>query len=341
MLIQLFRRAILHNIGSMSLSGFTGEMMKVLVTGGAGFIGSHIVEQLLKMKMNVIVLDNFCTGKKENLNFSPSSSPSSLEIVKGDIRDEKMVAKVMKGVDFVFHEAALRSVPRSIDDPISTNNVNITGTLNLLIAAKNEKVKRFIYASSSSVYGDTKELPKKELQKPQPISPYAVSKLTGEYYCQVFSKTFGLETVSLRYFNVFGPRQDPESKYAVVVPIFIYCGLKNKPFEVHSDGKQSRDFTYIDNVVSANILSLTAKNVSGKVFNIACNKKHSILEIAYNVGKVLGIKPKFVYKPKRVGDVRHTLADITFAGKILKYKPLINFEDGMKKTVEYFRKFYA
>jgi len=247
----------------------------------------------------------------------------------------------MKGVGFVFHEAALRSVPRSIDDPGSTNDVNITGTLNLLIAAKDNKVKRFIYASSSSVYGDTRELPKKESQKPQPISPYAVSKLTGEYYCQVFSKTFGLETVSLRYFNVFGPRQDPESKYAVVVPIFIYCGLKNKPFEVHSDGKQSRDFTYIDNVVSANILSMTAKNISGKVFNVACNDKHSILEIAYNVGKVLKIKPRFIFGPKRAGDVRHTLADITLAKKFLGYKLLVNFKDGMKKTVEYFREFYA
>lgn len=309
----------------------------VLVTGGAGFIGSNIADELLKRNYRVRIIDNFCTGRMENIKHIIGK----IELVKGDIRDEKLVGRIMKGVGFVFHEAALRSVPRSIDDPASTNDVNISGTLNLLIAARDNKVKRFIYASSSSVYGDTKELPKKEKQKPQPISPYAVSKLTGEYYCQVFSKTFGLETVSLRYFNVFGPRQDPESKYAVVVPIFIYCGLKNKPFEVHSDGKQSRDFTYIDNVVSANILALTAKNVSGRVFNIACNDKHSILEIAYNVGKVLKIKPKFIFKPKRAGDVRHTLADITLAKKFLGYKPLVNFEDGMKKTVEYFREFYA
>ncbi|HAX61806.1 MAG TPA: LPS biosynthesis protein WbpP [Elusimicrobia bacterium] len=309
----------------------------VLVTGGAGFIGSSIADELLKRNYRVRIIDNFCTGRIENIKHILGK----IELVKGDIRDEKLVGRIMRGVGFVFHEAALRSVPRSIDDPGSTNDVNITGTLNLLIAAKNAKVKRFIYASSSSVYGDTKELPKKELQKPQPISPYAVSKLTGEYYCQVFSKTYGLETVSLRYFNVFGPRQDPESKYAVVVPIFIYCGLKNKPFEVHSDGKQSRDFTYIDNVVNANILAMTAKNVSGKILNVACNDKHSILEIAYNVGKVLGIKPKFIFGPKRAGDVRHTLADITLAKKFLGYKPLVNFEDGMKKTVEYFREFYA
>ncbi|MBI5574320.1 MAG: SDR family oxidoreductase [Elusimicrobia bacterium] len=309
----------------------------VLVTGGAGFIGSSIADELLKRNYRVRIIDNFCTGRIENIKHIIGK----IELVKGDIRDGKLVDRIMKGVGFVFHEAALRSVPRSIDDPGSTNDVNITGTLNLLIAAKDNKVKRFIYASSSSVYGDTRELPKRETQKPQPISPYAVSKLTGEYYCQVFSKTFGLETVSLRYFNVFGPRQDPESKYAVVVPIFIYCGLKNKPFEVHSDGKQSRDFTYIDNVVSANILALTARNVSGKIFNIACNEKHSILEIANTVSKILKIKPRFIYKPKRAGDVRHTLADITLAKKFLGYKPLVNFEDGMKKTVEYFREFYA
>ncbi|MEW6556233.1 MAG: SDR family oxidoreductase [Elusimicrobiota bacterium] len=327
----------------------------ILVTGGAGFIGSHIVDALLKRGYSVTVLDNFCTGKKENLEFAQSlnlSTPTrlksgatsrglqSLEVVKGDIRDTKLVKKIMKGVDYVLHQAALRSVPRSIDDPVSTNDVNITGTLNLLIAAKNAKVKRFIYASSSSVYGDSPELPKTENQIPKPISPYAASKLAGEYYCYVFSKTFGLETVSLRYFNVFGPRQDPKSKYAVVVPKFIYAGLKNKPFEIHSDGKQSRDFTYIDNVVSANLLAMTAKNVSGKVFNIACNDKHSVLEIARTVSKILKIKPRFVYKPKRAGDVRHTLADITLAKRFLGYKPLVNFEVGMKKTIKYFNEFY-
>lgn len=311
--------------------------MRVLVTGGAGFIGSHICDELVKQNYRVRVIDNFVTGKMENIEHLLNK----IELVKGDIRDKKLVTKITKGVDYVLHQAALRSVPRSIDDPVSTNDVNITGTLNLLIAAKEAKVKRFIYASSSSVYGDTKELPKKESQLPQPISPYAVSKLTGEYYCYVFSKTFGLETVSLRYFNVFGPRQDPESKYAVVIPIFIYSGLKNKPFEIHSDGKQSRDFTYIDNVVNANILAMTSKNVSGKVFNIACNDKHSVLEIAHTVSKILKIKPKFIYKPKRAGDVRHTLADITLAKKFLKYKPLVNFENGMKKTVEYFKKEFA
>lgn len=313
----------------------------VLVTGGAGFIGSHIVDELLKRGFPVKVLDNFFTGKMENLDYARALG-RSLEVIKGDIRDKKIVTRSMKDVSYVIHLAALRSVPRSIDDPVSTNDVNINGTLNLLIAAKNTKVKRFVYSSSSSVYGDTKALPKREDQMPQPISPYAVSKLTGEHYCHVFAKTFGLETVSLRYFNVFGPRQDPGSKYAVVVPVFIFSGLRKKPFEIHSDGKQSRDFTYVANVVNANILAMTRPNkadVSGKVFNVACRERNSVLDIAYTVCRILKIKPKLVFKPVRAGDVRHTLADISLAKKYLRFKPSVNFKDGMKKTVEYFKKY--
>lgn len=308
----------------------------VLITGGAGFIGSHIADELLKRNYRVRIIDNFCTGSMENIRHILSR----VELVKGDIRNKKLVAKTMNGVKYVIHQAALRSVPRSIDDPVSTNDVNINGTLNLLIAAKNTKVKRFVYASSSSIYGDTKALPKKEDQVPLPISPYAASKLTGEHYCRVFAKTFGLETVSLRYFNVFGPRQDPGSKYAVVVPIFIFSGLHKKPFEIHSDGKQTRDFTYIDNVVNANILAMTCPGkigISGMVFNIACHERHSVLDIAYTVSKILKIKPKFIFKPLRAGDVRHTLADNSLAKKYLKFKPSTNFEDGMKKTIEYFK----
>ncbi|HAM37796.1 MAG TPA: LPS biosynthesis protein WbpP [Elusimicrobia bacterium] len=305
----------------------------VLVTGGAGFIGSNIIDKLLEKDYKVRIIDNFCTGKIENIRHIINE----VELIRGDIRNKNIVDKAMKGVDCVFHEAALRSVPRSIDDPVSTNDVNINGTLNLLMAAKKSGVKRFIYASSSSLYGDAKDLPKKESQRPQPVSPYAVSKLTGEYYCRVFSKSFGLETVSLRYFNVFGPRQDSESKYAVVVPKFINSGLKKEPFLIHGDGKQSRDFTYIDNVVSANILAMKAKDVSGMAFNIACHERYSVLDIAYTVSKILKIKPKFIFEPRRAGDVMHTFADIEFAKKYLKFKPLVLFKEGMSKTIEYFR----
>ncbi|MBN1385123.1 MAG: SDR family oxidoreductase [Elusimicrobia bacterium] len=312
----------------------------VLVTGGAGFIGSHITDELLRRNYKVRIIDNFCTGSMDNIKHILNR----IELVKGDIRNKGLVTRTMKGVSYVIHQAALRSVPRSIDDPVSNNDVNINGTLNLLIAAKNAKVKRFVYASSSSIYGDAKELPKREDHVPQPISPYAASKLTGEHYCHVFAKVFGLETVALRYFNVFGPRQDPGSKYAVVVPIFILSGLRKKPFEIHSDGKQTRDFTYVANVVSANLLAMTSSNkagVSGKAFNVACHERNSVLDIAYTVCKILKIKPKFVFKPVRAGDVRHTLADITQAKKFLKFKPSINFEDGMKKTIEYFKDAYT
>lgn len=306
--------------------------MKYLVTGGAGFIGSHIVDELVKKEKEVVVVDNFSTGNRDNL----SSVISDIELVEGDIRDIDLMNELCKKCDYVLHQAALRSVPRSVDDPVSTNDVNINGTLNLLIAAREGGVKKFVYASSSSAYGDTRKLPKEEIQRPLPISPYAVSKLTGEHYCRAFSHTFGLETVSLRYFNVFGPRQSPESKYAAVVPIFIKQAMGNKPLTVHGDGKQSRDFTYVKNVVNANLLAAEAENVSGEVFNIACNNRYSVLDVGREILENTGKEVPFEYQPPRSGDVRHTQADISKAEKLLGYRVEVDFKEGMKKTVESF-----
>ncbi len=303
---------------------------KYLVTGGAGFIGSHIVDELLKKGEEVIVVDNFITGKKENL----SGVINDIELVEGDIRDKELMNKLCGECKIIIHQAALRSVPRSVDDPMSTNDYNITGTLNLLMAASESGVKRLVYASSSSIYGDTAQLPKKEDQVPLPISPYAVSKLTGEHYCRAFSRTFGLETVSLRYFNVFGPRQNPESKYAAVVPIFAKQALEGNPLTVHGDGKQSRDFTYVKNVAAANLLAAEAEGVSGESFNIACGNRYSVLDIASEILKNTGADVSMQYEPRRKGDVEHTQADISKAADMLGYKPEVDFHEGMKITVE-------
>jgi len=310
-----------------------GGIMKFLVTGGAGFIGSNIAEELLKRKHRVRILDNFCTGKIEHIK----PFLNKVELVRGDIQKEKDLKRALKGIDFVLHQAALRSVPRSVDDPLSTNNVNITGTLKLLYHAREAKVKRVVYASSSSAYGDSKEIPQKITQRPSPISPYAVSKLAAEYYCQVYAKTFGLETVSLRYFNVFGPRQDPDSKYAAVIPKFIEWGFNGEPIEIHGDGKQSRDFTYIANVVDANIRAALTPGISGESFNVACGESHSVLAIARAVEKMIEKKLVLRHLPARAGDVRRTWADIIKTRKLLNYKPLIGFDEGMIKTVQWFK----
>ncbi|MFW6172156.1 MAG: SDR family oxidoreductase [Elusimicrobiota bacterium] len=302
---------------------------RYLVTGGAGFIGSHIVDELLKKGEKVVVVDNFSTGRKENL----SHIIDDIDLIEGDIRDRELMNKICKGVKCVLHQAALRSVPRSVDNPVATNDVNVNGTLNLLIAARDNEVEKFVYASSSSVYGDTQELPKIETQRPLPISPYAVSKLTGEHYCRAFSHTFGMDTVSLRYFNVFGPRQSPESKYAAVVPIFIKQAKQDSPLTVHGDGKQSRDFTYVKNVVNANILAAEKNNISGEVFNIACNNRYTVLDVAEEILKNLNKNVPKEHYPPRKGDVRHTQADISKAKEMLGYEVEVNFEEGMKKTV--------
>jgi nucleoside-diphosphate-sugar epimerase len=305
-----------------------------LVTGGAGFIGSNIVEALLRKGERVRVLDNFCTGDIANL----AGMIDRVDIVEGDLRDADAVRRAVDGVTYVSHQAALRSVPRSVDDPLSSDAVNTHGTLQLLVAAREAKtVRRVVYASSSSAYGDSAALPKVEDQTPAPISPYAVSKLAAEYYCRMFARLYDLETVSLRYFNVFGPRQSPESKYAAVVPLFMRAALRDEPLIVHGDGEQSRDFTYVDNVVQANLLACSAPGVSGEVFNIACNSRHSVLEIARTVEKLLGRSVKLEHTPPRAGDVRHTQASVEKAERLLQYRPTVGFEEGMRRTFDHVR----
>lgn len=309
-------------------------MARYLVTGGAGFIGSNIVEELIRRRESVRVLDSFITGRMENLE----PFLDRVKLIKGDIRDRKTLDEAMEGVDFVIHQAALRSVPKSVDDPFTTNDINVFGTLNLLMAAKNAKVKRVVYASSSSAYGDVKHFPQKEADLPQPISPYGVSKLAAEHYCVTFAKTFGLETVSLRYFNVFGPRQNPESKYSAVIPAFISSMLKGKSPVVEWDGKQARDFTYVANVVEANLKSCIVPGISGEVFNVACGSTTSIIDIVKSINNILGVRIKPKYVPKRSGDVRKTRASISKIKRFLKIKEMVQFEEGLKLTVEWFRK---
>ena len=311
--------------------------MTKLVTGGAGFIGSHIVARLLHLGERVRILDDFSSGKWSNLE----GFRDDVEVIEGDLRDPGALARAVQGCDVVYQQAALRSVPRSIDDPRANNDVNVTGILNLLIAAKEAGVRRVVYASSSSVYGDDPTLPKVEDQTPRPISPYAATKIMGEYYCRIYSQLYGLETVSLRYFNVFGPRQDPESRYAAVVPRFITAALAGEPLEVHGDGLQSRDFTYIDNVVSANLLAGDAPGASGEALNIACGTRFSLLDTVAAIEKGLGHPVKREHIESRAGDVKHTLADIGKARRLLGYEPEVAFDDGMARTVAWFREHAA
>ncbi len=307
-----------------------------LVTGGAGFIGSHVVERLLKDGHRVRVLDNFSSGSRENLAFA--TADSRLEIIEGDLRDARAMAEAARDVPVIFHQAAMRSVPRSVDDPLGANENNVAGTLNLLVAAREAGVRRVVYASSSSIYGDRPDLPKREDQPPAPISPYAVSKLAGELYCAAWSRLYGLETVALRYFNVFGPRQDPASQYAAAIPRFITWALKGEPLEVHGDGTQSRDFTYIENVVEANLLAANAPAVAGEVFNVGCGNRVSLLEIIHLLERIVGRPLERRHAPRRQGDVPHTLADIGKAKRFLGFMPLVEFEEGLRRTVEYFRR---
>ena len=311
--------------------------MKFLVTGGAGFIGSHITERLLKEGHYVRVLDNFCSGKDENLAFTKGLGKDKFELIRGDIRDKAACEKACDGIDYVLHQAALRSVPKSMKEPESYNDVNINGTLFLLQAASGHKVKRLVMASSSSVYGDTDTFPEQESAYPLLISPYALSKLAGEYYCRIFSEFFNVETVCLRYFNVFGPRQALDDEYAVVIPKFIHSILHDEQPPIFGTGKQSRDFTYIDNVVNANILSALTPGIKHEVFNVANGKDNTVLELVSSLNKIIGknIAPKLL--PVRAGDVFRTLADISKIKKLLKFEILVNFEEGLKRTVEYFK----
>ncbi len=307
-------------------------MVSYLVTGGAGFIGSHIVEELVKRRKKVKVLDNFSTGKRENI----APFWKEIELIEGDIRDSRTVKKAVKGVDYILHQAALPSVPRSIADPITTNEVNVLGTLNILRAAKERGVKKVVYASSSSVYGDTPQLPKRESMQLSPLSPYALSKLAGEEYSKLFTSLYGLETVILRYFNVFGPRQDPASQYAAVIPKFVSSMLKGKRPTIYGDGEQSRDFTYVWNVVHANLLA-TSQTKEG-VFNIASGKRITVNELVKNLNRIMNTDLEPLYTDPRPGDVRHSLADISQAEKTLGYRVEVDFEEGLRKTVEWFQK---
>ncbi|MDA8130505.1 MAG: SDR family oxidoreductase [Elusimicrobia bacterium] len=305
-----------------------------LVTGGAGFIGSNIVEELVRRGERVRVFDNFSTGRKENLE----PFKGKFELVKGDLREPKDCAKAVKGVTYVLHQAAFRSVPKSVDNPRAANDNNATGTLNALMAAKDAGVKRFVYAATSSAYGDCAVFPQTEDLPTAPISPYAVSKLAGENYCRVYARTFGLETVALRYFNVFGPRQNPESKYSAVIPKFMELMAEGKPLEIHWDGRQSRDFTYVANVVDGNIRAALAPaaKVSGRVINVATGTNISLLDIARGLEKITGRKAEKRFFPKRQGDIRKTYSDITLARKLLGYRPLVTFDRGLELTWDYF-----
>jgi UDP-glucose 4-epimerase len=309
-----------------------------VVTGGAGFIGSHVVERLLKdhPRATVRVFDNFSSGNMANLPFAAAAG-KRLEVVRADIRELAAVERAVRGAEVIFHQAAMRSVPRSVADPLGANENNVAGTLHVLEAAKRAGVRRVVYASSSSVYGDNPELPKREDQPPSPISPYAVSKAAGEQYAAVWTRLYGVETVGLRYFNVFGPRQDPASEYAAVIPKFILWALRDAPVEVHGDGRQSRDFTYIDNVVDANVLAATAPKAAGEAFNVGCGDRVSLLDIIGRLESMLGKRIERRHSPARAGDVPHTLADVGKAQRLLGYVPAVAFDEGLRRTVDYFK----
>jgi nucleoside-diphosphate-sugar epimerase len=309
-------------------------MTDYLITGGAGFIGSNIATHLVRAGNSVRVFDNFSSGKRDNL----AEVDDDIELIEGDLRVLDSVKHALTGVRYVLHLGAIPSVPRSVDDPHTTNQANITGTLNVLLAARDAGVKRVVFSSSSSVYGDTPVLPKREDMIPGPLSPYAVHKITGEYYCRVFTQLYGLETVSLRYFNVFGPRQDPKSQYAAVIPRFITAILRDEPPTVFGDGGQTRDFTHVENVIAANLAACTAgKPALGETFNIACGDRISLLDLIATINKITGkkISPKF--EAARAGDVRDSQADIAKAGKLLGWTPGLSFQAGIEKAVAWYR----
>jgi UDP-glucose 4-epimerase len=307
-------------------------MTAYLITGGAGFIGSNIVRKLLEEKKQVRVLDNLSTGRKENLE----DVLPQIEFIQGDLTDLPTVRKAVDAIDYVLHQGAIPSVPRSINDPLKSAETNIMGTLNILVASREAGVKRVVYASSSSIYGDTPTLPKIEDMSPFPKSPYAVSKLTGEYYCQVFHQVYGLETVSLRYFNIFGPHQDPNSHYAAVIPKFISAILNRISPIVYGDGFQSRDFTYVDNAVKANLQACEAEGVSGEVFNIAYGERYNLLRVIELINLIIETNINPIHQEPRKGDVNHSLADISKAKKLLGYNPIVDFEEGIKRTISFY-----
>ncbi|MDQ7063931.1 MAG: SDR family oxidoreductase [candidate division KSB1 bacterium] len=308
-------------------------MASYLVTGGAGFIGSNLVHELVRRGEHVRVLDDLSTGRPENLR----GILDKIEFIEGDICDEETVRRAMYGMDYVLHQAALPSVQRSVNNPIASNRVNVNGTLTLLMAAREQRVKRFVIASSSSVYGDTPVLPKVEDMPINPLSPYATSKLAAEKYAMNFYKLYGLPTVALRYFNVFGPRQNPKSQYAAVIPKFITAMLKGELPVVYGDGEQSRDFTFIENVVQANLQACHSEKAPGHVVNIACGQRYSLNDLLRMLERVLEVPANAVYESPRPGDVKHSLASIELARDVLDYKPQVSFEEGLRRTVAWYQ----
>ncbi len=307
--------------------------MKILVTGGGGFIGSHLAERLVLDGHSVRVIDNFATGRRENLR----SFADEIELVEGDIQSYERVHTAVRGCEIVFHQAALPSVPRSVQDPLTSNASNVIVTLNVLLASRDSDVRRVVFASSSSIYGRNPQLPKKETQTPIPISPYAVAKLAGEGYCRSFTEVYGLDTVALRYFNVFGPRQDPLSQYAAVVPNFITAALTGRPPLVFGDGSQTRDFTFIENVIEANLLAMAAEGVAGEAVNIACGGRVSLNDLLEQVASLVSGSLRPTYTAPRPGDVHDSVADVSKAHQLLGYTPSVSFRDGVARTLEWFK----
>jgi nucleoside-diphosphate-sugar epimerase len=312
-------------------------MALYLVTGGAGFIGSNLVEELVRQGSQVRVIDNFITGKPENL----SPFEGRIDFREVDICDLKAMKEAVRGVDYVLHQAAIPSVPKSVIDPISSHNADLTGTLHVLWAAKEAGVKRLVYAASSSAYGDNPQLPKREDMPSRAISPYGLMKFVGEEYCRLFTQLYGLETVSLRYFNVFGPRQDPSSQYSGVLSRFITIMLAGKRPVIFGDGEQSRDFTFVANVVRGNLLACHASGVAGKMYNLACSERINLNQVVAQLNSILGTALEPVYEASRVGDIKHSLADISRAKVDLKYTPLVQFQEGLRITVNWYRANFA
>lgn len=308
-------------------------MRTFLVTGGAGFIGSHIAEALVRRGDAVRVLDNLSTGFRSNLEHLGDR----VEFVEGDLLDYRLLEEMVDGVDCVFHQAALASVPRSVERPLDTHAACATGTLNLLDASRRAGVRRLVYAASSSAYGDQPYSSKREIDLPDPISPYGAAKLAGEYYCRAFQATYGFETVAIRYFNVFGPRQDPGSPYSAVIPLFITAILSGRRPVVYGDGYQSRDFTYVANVVHANLLAADAEGVAGRVFNAAGGRSITLLELLGAINEVLGTQVEPEFAPPRPGDIRESMADISMARTVLGYEPQVDFLDGLRRSIDYYR----
>ncbi len=308
-------------------------MAVYVVTGGAGFIGSNIVRRLLAEENEVRVVDDLSTGHRSNLE----EVTDRMAFYEGSILDAMLLDEAMDGAEYVLHQAALASVQRSVNDPVASNEANVNGTLGVLEAARRCGVKRVVYASSSSLYGDVPTLPKHEEMAPQPRSPYAVSKLTGEYYCRAFASVYGMETVSLRYFNVFGPHQDPASQYAAVIPIFVNCILEGRNPTVFGDGEQSRDFTYVEDVVTANLQAATAPGAAGEYMNLGCGGRHSLNELLDLLQSIIGRQVEPIYAEARAGDVKHSQADISKAARIIGYEPQVSFEEGLRRTVAYYR----